>query len=260
MQNWVGQLFSGLDRMTDILNLGRLVFYTAAGALVYAPLWLLVYLLEVPKIAGQSYFQYLNAAIGALGEASSGYPFWFISTVLGFLIAGAAFVTVVAPVSSKVKSQLAHEEINKHGFPYNYPMLVKGSSKTDKADPRDYASWFIAEYYRYVEIVTYLPLGLMLGVLLMALHSGLFLMMRVDANAMPGITDGHVAFVAINFVAAAMWVYVWPQVWVPRVVLPVLKASEQAKRALVQAILDQDKKTSEQPVVTLNAAQPSTLK
>lgn len=252
--NWVGQLFTGVDKMTDILNLGRLVFYTAAGALAYAPLWLLIYLLRAPQIHGQSYFRHLDVAIGKLGEAGSGYSFWFISMVLGFLIAGAAFVKVIAPLSVKVKMQLDHEEINKHGFPYNYPMLVQGTGKSEKTDAKDYASWFIAEYFRYVEIVTYIPVGLLLGVSLMALHSGLFLMLRLDAG---GITEGHVVFMVINLVAATLWLYIWPEVWKPRVILPVLKASESAKRALVQAVLDRKEAQPEQKIAAATAPQTS---
>jgi hypothetical protein len=238
MSTWLTQLFSGLDKFADILNVGRLIFYTAAGALVCAPLWLLVNLLRSQNLHGQSYLRHLDVALEPLGASMGTVSFWFASMIVGFLIAGAAYVKVVRPLSDTAKKESRRKMVNRDGFPYSYPTLVQDLTGTGKDDPKDFAAWFTAEYFRYVEIVTYLPVGLLLGVSLLVLHNVLFLVLGGGGHDLSAMVESRVALVVTGSLAAVLWVFVWPYYWKPQIILPVLETTESAKCALVRALRD----------------------
>ena len=227
----VKEFFDQFSRVTDILNLGRLIFYTAAGALIVFPAFMTGRLLIEPStsISGQ-----MAGAGAALAKGPVQAVLFLASMVVGFLIATAGFPVVLDGLSDEIRRQMAQEAVGSasYSFPRNYPLL---RSKSDD----DYAAWLISEYYRYVEIATYIPLGAIGGLVLAALYLLLFLLKDSARPGAAGLTSAHLAFLVVLTTLALIRYWLWPEVWAKRVVVPTIRTYLSAKKNLIDGVNDE---------------------
>src|ERR1700692_116635 len=101
----------GLDKLTDILNVGRLIFYTAAGFCVSLPLAMSLRMLAHDPL--QPYWGQLLSDMSACAQ----YPaVWLVALVLGFLIATVAFA-LISP------DDPPQEAFDKEAYSYQFPRL-----------------------------------------------------------------------------------------------------------------------------------------
>lgn len=217
----IQQFFDGLSKATDILNLGRLIFYTAAGALVVLPACLIGTLFlneENLRTVSES----LWTAVGLL----------VTSMVVGFLIAAAAFPLVIDDLSADVRREMTGqaEADEAHSFPRNYPVL------RGKGGVEDYAAWLISEYYRYVEIAAYIPLGGIIGLVLVDIYVLLVLLRESTQRAHAGLTVNHVLFAMIFVALIVIRYWLWPEVWAKRVIAPTIRTYLRAKQQLIDGV------------------------
>jgi hypothetical protein len=220
----IKEFFDGLSKATDILNLGRLIFYTTAGALVVLPTYM---------IAAQMFELRLVTNIDLASWHAAGL--FLCSMVVGFLVATVAFPLVLDEVSRDVRREMAADGVtpdDTYSFPRNYPML-RGKPGDD------YAAWLISEYYRYVEIAAYIPLGAIAGLVLTEVYLLVVLVQQSIRHGHPGITMTHLLFAAILGALVMIRYWLWPQVWAKRVVAPTIRTYLSAKRNLIDGVKGQ---------------------
>ena len=161
------ELFDQLKSISDILNVGRLIFYTAAGALVIVPLCLLTRVMM--STLQPTFTLQLASDLQALGAPPvSVWVLFLASLVTGFLIAAVAFLGLQdrsRRIAQEVRRTVSDRTCS---VTYNYPLLRQ---KKDE----DYANWLVSEYSRYVEIVTFVPIGVILGLAVTAIYTATFL-------------------------------------------------------------------------------------
>jgi hypothetical protein len=220
--------FDQLKSITDIFNAGRLIFYPFAGALAVIPFYLFARILIVslqPELDAQ-----LRRDLDSMA-----YSWWsqagivLAAIVVGFLIAVAGF-SMLERTGGSLAQDLARENPNRNtSFTYNYPLLRQNKSE-------DYAAWLIAEYYRYVEIATYILLGAMAGLGLMTLYVLVFVLRQFADEAAAVTASAYVVLVLL--VAACIFVkgYLWPELWMKRVIVPGLRSFLLAKRNLIEGV------------------------
>jgi hypothetical protein len=216
----------GLDKLTDILNVGRLVFYTAAGFCLSLPLAMTLRLLAQPRPA-QYWTQFLADA-----TACARHPgLWAFALVLGFLVASVAFALVDF-------AEPARRSPETDGYNYQYPRLFSGGMP-DKTSAKDYAAWLISEYYRYYEITVYIPYAIRLSLPIYAAYTLIFLLRSGAAAAPAGglsLGAGHVALGLWALVAGLVWHYLWFDFWLPKVAHPIYDAWVVARREAIAGL------------------------
>jgi hypothetical protein len=218
-------LFDSLDKLTDILNVGRLIFYTAAGFCGVLPFTMSLRLLARDKL--QPYWrQFLSDMV-----ACTKHPgVWLTALVLGFIIASVAFSVVkLKPVS--------HQKIEVDSYEYQYPRLFSGGMP-DKSTSKDYAAWLVSEYYRYFEIVTYIPGSVLLSLPVYSLYSLVYLIRATDQLAGFSFTAAHLAFALWTLGAVVGWDFVWPKFWLPKVAQPIYEEWVLARRSAIAGLID----------------------
>ncbi len=233
--SWVKSLFTGLDKQTDILNVGRLIFYTAGGLLASYPLMMTARMLRgtptqatevavAPK-AVNGFFATFDAGLG-----DSPWITFFVALVVGFLVAQVAFMTMTLPAYARVKKQHGKPTVSTASFNYLYPYLK------DNEDDEDYQDWLIREYFRYVEIGSIIPLGLFIGITLLGFHTLVYLLVDIGGRTP---SDGVSALVFLNLLAislATLRFYVWPIFWRPKIFDPTVWVYIRAKTNLVEGV------------------------
>lgn len=225
-------LITALTSFTDILNLGRLIFYTFAGALVMGPLRAIVCLLsESQHEQSDSFFVVLSGH----AKIDDWYTFGILSLVAGFVLSTIGFSTIIDGAGTKAVAAL-EPEAKTSSFAYNYPRMTKANG-----GEKDYASWLISEYYRFVEIAVFLPLGAMMGLVLLAVYALLFLLRDAGRPSVAGFTDAHLSLVVLSATVLGVYYHLWPEVWEKRVLLPVVGAYLRAKRDLVKRLEEMEK-------------------
>lgn len=230
------QIFAELSKATDIFNLGRFVFYTAAGVLVVLPLNMILSLLSTlpDNLATGLFLQLSNDFGGTLAE-SRAWILLFCSIIIGFVIAAAGFTIVIQ--DEKV-SQWANEKLAEtlkradpaKSFSFNYPKL-----RNDNANA-DYSAWLVTEYYRYLEIVVFIPIGAILGVTVITLYVSVFIIKQTAVSAGAGFTEAHLSFILLLSLLLLIKYYLWPEFWLKRVVAPVLAAYRGARTRLIEGL------------------------
>lgn len=228
MQNWIKQLFSSTDKLFDILNVGRLIFYTSAGLLTFYPLLMIVNLMIMTN--SPTYFESLRSAAGAVTQP---WLAFYGSLVVGFVVAKVAFVKIVYPLFVQESDDLKAYIPEPNNFNYLYPQL-----KNNHSD-EDYQAWLLAEYYRYVEIAAIIPLGFYLGLGGMLGFTVLYLLV----NGIPGgsVSAVYPALLATLFLSVSMAVLryvVWPYYWCKEILAPTIAAYVRAKIALIEGLKD----------------------
>lgn len=216
------ELFDQLKSITDIFNVGRLVFYPFAGALVVVPFYFLVRIFVQPP-AALLHLQ-LASDIDSMGGSWRPLVFFLASTVVGFLVAVAGF-SILDRVGAEASKEVAAQNPNYAvSFTYNYPLLRQ---KKDE----DYATWLIGEYFRYVEIATYIPLAAIVGLGLMTLYVLVFVVRQFPDDA-----SSHVILTLLLSIWIIVKWYLWPHIWLQRVIVPTLRSFLRAKANLIEGV------------------------
>lgn len=220
-------LFDSLDKATDILNVGRLIFYTSAGFCGILPVGMTLRMLAQGRLV--PYWQQFLADVKA---CSDHWVVWFAALVLGFVIAAVAYaLTSFKPAP--------REQIDPESYDYQYPRLFSGGIKDpQKAAPKDYAAWLISEYYRYLEIVWFIPYAILLSLPVYALYSLLYLFRTIGGGEVTQFNAGHLAFVVWTIASVVAWSIVWPRFWLPRIMQPVYESWVTARRAAIAGLKD----------------------
>jgi len=151
------------------------------------------------------------------------------SLIMGFLIAIIGFSTVLVDLVQRLPSEvLVPFGPENTSFTYNYPLLRKNKNE-------DYATWLISEYYRYIEIATYIPLGAIIGLALLDVYVFLFLV-KDFASPVSGLTEAHFVFLLLFVAWVAVAVWFWPEIWLKRVVAPAVQSYIDSKRKLIAGV------------------------
>jgi len=211
--------------VTDIFNAGRLVFYPAAGAFVVVPFYLLAAAFLGSPAA--TFGAQLSQDFARVTSTTALVVLFLASITVGFLIAVIGF-RVIKRVADAAPASPG-EGINPVSFNYNYPLLRQ---KKDE----DYATWLVGEYFRYVEIATYIPMGIMVGLELTTLYLLVFLVRQFAADAVAGLTSGHVLLPALLVASIVTRGYLWPEVWIPRIITPTVRTFDRAKCNLIEGV------------------------
>jgi hypothetical protein len=168
---------------------------------------------------------YWRQFLSDLIACSSRYEVWIAALVFGFVI------VVVAYALTSFKPA-PREQIDPESYDYQYPRLFSGGVKdAQKATSKDYAAWLISEYYRYVEIVWYIPYAVLLSLPVYALYSFTYLFCTLGQAADTTFNAAHLAFGLWTMASILAWSIVWPQFWLPKIVQPVYENWISASRA-----------------------------
>jgi hypothetical protein len=212
---FVKALFDSLDKITDILNIGRLIFYTSAGFLLLLPMAMCLRMAAHDPLA--PYWQQFLADVKACGQHPA---VWFAGLVMGFVIA-----TVANEVVMNRFTPAPQRESEDDTFAYWYPQLYSGGVRPKEGTAKDYAAkdyaaWLISEYYRYVEIVVFIPYAILLSLPVYSVYSLVYLIRTSGSPEGFVLHASHYAFAlwTLGWVFAA--VVVWPEFWLPRVAEP----------------------------------------
>lgn len=208
MTTWVKQLFSSTDKALDILNVGRMIFFTAGGFMAIYPATMIIKLLgSTTGASGKNIFESMKANVGLLDS----WMLFFVSLITGFVIAQLVFTVILTPLFQTVREDLKDTPINVKGFNFQYPSL-----KND--DGEDYQAWLISEYFRYIEIGTILPVGFAAGLITLDLYGFIYLLFFGVALPMSNIVSAIVFLIATSTLVAALIFHVWPLFWKPVIV------------------------------------------
>lgn len=228
-------LFDGLDKITDILNIGRLIFYTSAGFCGLLPVAMSVRLLAADRLS-----PYWKQFFSDFVSCSRHFEIWLAAVVAGFIIATIANATVmVFPSPADPPSD------NTKTYAFQYPRLFSGGIRSTAGPTKDYAAWLISEYYRYVEIAVFIPYAVRLSLPVYAVYTAAYLI-RALGQAEGFSFAGHFAFILWAFSAALVWTVIWPDFWIPRVALPTYDSWVLARRRAIAGLIDFTK-TPENP-------------
>lgn len=220
--------------ITDILNVGRLIFYPFAGILIVFPLYMIVRLLLAEPCETLSAQILIDLRHITNSSWSAASILFASSVVVGFLLATTGFSMVLEELGADVNKNVEQELLSMSSLSYNYPLLRQNKDE-------DYAGWLISEYYRYVEIAAYIPLGGIIGLVLLEAYVFLFLL-RVS---LVGFTGAHTTFLVILGALVLIKYYVWPEIWVKQVLKSVIRTYLRAKRDLIDGVKRMDKEVKE---------------
>lgn len=109
-----------------------------------------------------------------------------------------------------------------------------------------------------MEIATYIPMGIMVGLELTTLYLLVFLVRQLGIDAPGGLTSAHVVFPVLLVAAIVTRAYLWPEVWIPRIIAPTVRTFERAKCNLIEGIKVVDREVK--PFKEAAADAPTTSK
>ncbi|MGA2005596.1 MAG: hypothetical protein ABSG70_19610 [Terriglobales bacterium] len=214
------------DKLTDILNVGRIIFYPAAGFCALLPVAMTLRMLAHPAAA-----PYWTQFLSDLVVCSKSGTVWIASLVFGFLIANLGFITVIDRFAAPPQVTT-----DTNSYEYSYPRLFSGGIAPK--DGHDYAAWLIAEYYRYVEIAVYIPYGILLSLPVYSIYSLLYLIRALGLSEPLALNAAHFAFAIWTIGSVVAWAVIWPEFWLPRVAEPLFQGWVQSRRAAIQGLED----------------------
>jgi hypothetical protein len=227
------QFLTLVKTLTDVFNLGRLVFYPLAGALIVAPLDLLLRLLLTSEV--RPFQAQLLQDLRALGSNPPEQGALLLgSTVMGFLLAGTTFVSVIST------AQDGAEKESKYAFPRLYPLL--------RTENENYADWLVAEYFRFLELVVHFPVALMGMLALLDLYALSHLLLAAERS-------GASALLITAAATLALWL-TWRLWWRKAIVARVAHSYCEAKRYLADAVEEERQKRAdtEKPAILSNGS------
>ena len=154
------EILSGfLGKFTDILNTGRFIFYSVAGFPVAFTLGLIAFALVNPSLGlSDTVLSYLGVITGSAWVA---ILFLSASTVAGFIVAPLGYALIILPVRRKLRTD---RRLYPDGDDENYSVARNYTFLSDKGR----LTFLISEYFRFVEIVVYIPLGFWIGGILIS--------------------------------------------------------------------------------------------
>jgi hypothetical protein len=237
MPSWK-EITDSLDRLTDILNVGRLIFYTAAGFCATLPGAMTLRLLGNDRPQ-----PYWTQFLSDLTAGSRRLEVWLVSLISGFFISSVSLTLV------KLRDP-GHREFDTESYDYQYPRLSSGGVHPDKG--KDYAAWLVSEYYRYLEIVWYIPAGILFALPFLALYSLVYLAYAWRAGS-PAFGGGHLAFALWMLAAILAWDVVWPRFWVPRIVQPLFEDWVHTRRSTIAGLKEFVQESASSPSPPLPA-------
>jgi len=224
MSDAVKALIDGLDKITDILNIGRLLFYSAAGFCALLPAAMCLMLLSHGDVVQPYWTQFVSD----LGRSAHHWGVWFAGLIFGFIISVLAnAIFDFRPGDGAVDAQF---------YAYLYPRLFSGGIKPKEGEHKDFAAWLISEYYRYYEIALFVPYGLMLSLPLYTTYSLIFLVRSSYQSKGFFLGGEYLAFPLWAFGCALIWTRFWPDFWLPRVVQPTYSGWIWAKRNTAEGL------------------------
>jgi hypothetical protein len=216
-----------LGKVTDILNLGRLIFYTAAGFCAVLPAAMSLRLLaHDPPLP-----VYWTQFVADLRSCARHGEVWVVALIFGFIIANLAYSIVI----SRFTSPPRHEP-QKDSYPYSYARLFSGGVRSKDGTKSDYAAWLVSEYYRYVEIVVFIPYGILLSLPLYSFYSFVYLVRTAWQHEALVLNAGHLAFAMWTLGSVFAWTVLWPDYWLPRVAEPVYHVWVRARRSAIEGL------------------------
>lgn len=228
--NWVKELFGSTEKIFDIFNVGRMIFYTTGGLLAIYPLSMTIALLDYgPPESTTGFFGSFKHTM----ESANPWLLFFAALVSGFLIINMAFFVFVAPGLKRVKRNCGDIKPLKTSINYLYPYL------RDKNDDQDYQSWLIKEYFRYVEISIVVPLGFFIGLIFFGAYAVVYLLS--SDLAFLNIADILSAIIFLHVIVIGLYIlqyYIWPVFWRPQVFDRTIETYIKAKINLVQGVKD----------------------
>lgn len=216
MADFVKAILDGLDKITDILNVGRLIFYTSAGFFGVLPVSMVLRLLAADTPAPYYWKQFAADLI----TCSRKGEVWLAALIFGFVVANIAYAAVSQGLGRPAR------EPNESGLAFQYPRLSSGGGQPKAGS--DYAQWWISEFYRYTEIAVYIPYALLLSLPLYALYSLVYMIRVCDRGAAFVLGPHDYAFALWSMASVVAWRIVWPRYWIPRVAEPICTDSSQA--------------------------------
>jgi hypothetical protein len=242
--DFVKELFGALDKVTDILNLGRLIFYTASGL---PPVLAVAMILRTAGASGQPYWDQFRSD---LSHCIDRWPVWFAALIAGFLVANMAYAQTIW----NLKSEDDDTNVDTTGYAYRYPQLRTGRLKRSSSEADfDFAAWLISEFYRYVEIAVHIPYGMLLALPLLVVYSIARILLESQS---PTRLDACIfAFATWLAVAALGWTVWWRGYWLPKIATRVYRTYVIAEAAIGQGITDYSSEIGASP--TAAAAVPA---
>ena len=218
----------GLDKVTDILNVGRLIFYTAAGFCAILPVAMSLRLLVHDPAP-----VYWSQFVADLLRCAAHGGVWAAALIFGFVIATLANSIVMSRFTSP-----PHYEPQKDWYSYSYPRLFSGGVRPKDGSGKDYAAWLISEYYRYVEIAVFIPYSILLSLPIYSFYSFIYLIRTAWQREVLVLNADHVAFAMWTLGSVVAWTVVWPDFWLPRVAEPVYQDWVRARRSAIEGLRD----------------------
>ncbi|MEM8677480.1 MAG: hypothetical protein AAGF83_27025, partial [Cyanobacteria bacterium P01_G01_bin.67] len=177
MSDSLSQAISNLDKVFDIFNVGRLIFYPAAGGLAIYPLVMIVNLLTLEKESIPSNLLAPNLII-PLQNGNPWLAFFGASLIVGFLVVIVGYTQIIIPSKNQLDKELKDFNLNqsaiKKRITYRYPLLRNNQKE------ENYHAWLVNEYFRYVEIAIYIPLGFFIGLISFAGYILVFLFSSIN--------------------------------------------------------------------------------
>lgn len=222
-------LMGFFDKFSDSFNVGRIVFYSASGALLVLPFVMTVDLALRPHLNSITFGSRVlesTEIIWAAGDIP-GWALVFASLVVGFLWASLVFVVVIDPLQEMAKIKILPERT----YARMHPLLRN-------SDEEDYGAWLVAEYFRFVEVTAQLPLASVAASGIMAVYAAVFLAKTYLWSNRVAV-DGVFAF--FFFLVACGLGYFWGYtIWRAQIVTPIVDAYVAAKKALVDAVKERN--------------------
>jgi hypothetical protein len=241
-------LFDSLDKATDILNVGRLIFYTAAGFCGVLPVSMSLCFLAQDLGKPKPYWEQF---LSDLATCAGHYQIWLVALVFGFVIASVAYARTTFKL-------VPTTTIDKESYEYQYPRLFSGGIPDGKQGvPKDYAAWLVSEYYRYLEIIWYIPYALLLSLPVYALYSLTYLVRMIGRAEGSVLNAAHLAFALWTIFSVVAWYIVWPKFWLPRVIQPIYESWVSARRLAIAGLTDFINKPSVPSAPVSSVSDPS---
>jgi hypothetical protein len=221
--DWVKALVAGADKVTDVLNLGRLVFYTAAGAAIVYPAAGAFAVLTETTLAGRPLAE-LIAKVRAQGAGLLG-----VAIVVGFGVATYGFSVVLGPRNGPIVRKVNASPIDESSYPFRYPQLRGSTGK-------EWDDWLIQEYYRFVEVAAYVPLGIVAGIGVAAIYSLVYALLWHAQGQLDWGDEVHRDLLVAALLWALTTFVLWRRLWLPRVVDPSIEAYHWARVGLIKGL------------------------
>lgn len=161
------------------------------------------------------------------------YRLFAAALVVGFLVAAGAFPLVVEKAGRHGPRPLT--DGTRWSYAYQYPFL---QNKGREENTEDYAAYLISEYYRYVEIAVFLPVGLLWGLPGWFAHALSYSLRAAVERAPQGFTASHGAMAVWAAVALFVWLRGWEKWWKPRVIDRLLDVYLEAENLMIAGVHD----------------------